>query len=296
MGAHEHHLLVTIHHIIADEWSLDLLCHELGILYTAYVSGGTPALSELPIQYADYAQEQEAWLQSERSQQGFSYWVEQLTNAPITTTIPADRPRPPVQTSRGATQSVVIPRSLADGLIRLSQQAGATLFMTALAAFFALLHRYTSQEDLVVGCPIAGRTRTEYEGLIGVFINTLILRADLSKNPTFWELIDRVRTVALDAYAHQDVPFERLVEVLQPHRDLSFNPMFQLMFVFLEYARRWSLEFAGLTVERCNEETATAKFDLTLYLEENADGLAVKAELTPTCSTPAPSAACSVTS
>lgn len=277
LGAQEHDLLITIHHIIADEWSLDLLCHELGILYSAYVSDATPALANLPMQYADYAQQQEEWLQSEGPRQALSYWVERLAGAPEAATIAADRPRPPVQSSRGATQSIVIPLSLADSLTRLGQQAGATPFMTLLAAFFVLLYRYTGQDDLVVGCPIAGRTRSEYEGLIGFFVNTLVLRADLSGNPTFRELLDRVRTEALGAYTHQDVPFERLVEVLQPDRDLSYNPLFQLMLVYLNTPDvDW--EFAGLTVERHAEETATAKLDLTLYMEKGADGLLVKAE------------------
>lgn len=277
LGAQEHRLLVTIHHIISDEWSLDLLCHELAALYTAYVSGRPAALPDLPMQYADYARRQEEWLQGESAQRELSYWVERLADAPVTATIPTDRPRPPVQTTGGATQGLVIPRSLADSLIRLGQQEGATLYMTVLAAFFALLHRYTGQDDLVVGSPVAGRTRTEYEGLIGFFVNTLVLRADLSGNPTFRELLARVRAVALDAYAHQDVPFDRLVEALKPDRDLSYNPLFQIMFVFLNTPDS-SKDFAGLTVETHAEETATAKVDLSLYLVEKADGLLIKAE------------------
>ncbi|MGH2389234.1 MAG: condensation domain-containing protein, partial [Chloroflexota bacterium] len=277
LGTHEHHLLITIHHIISDEWSLDLLCHELGALYSAYVSDRTPNLPDLPVQYADYARQEEDRHQSGMSESGLSYWVTQLADAPLTATIPTDRPRLPVQTSRGAMESVAIPRDLVDSLTRLSRQEGATTVMTILAAFFALLHRYTGQDDLVVGCPIAGRERTEYEGLIGFFINTLVLRADVSGNPPFRELLNRVRTAALDAYTHQDVPFERLVEVLRPERDLSYNPMFQLMLVFLN-TPDVEMEFAGLTVERHAEETATAKFDLTMYLTQTAESLLVTAE------------------
>jgi amino acid adenylation domain-containing protein len=277
LGAHNHHLLITIHHIIADEWSIDLLGHELGVLYSADVSGTTPELSDLPLQYADFARQQEERQRSELSGPDLSYWFARLADAPVTLTIPTDRPRPPAPTSRGATESVVIPSGLVESLTQLSRQEGATIFMTVLAAFYVLLFRYTGEDDLVVGCPIAGRARTEYEGLIGFFINTLVLRADLSGNPTFREFLKRILTLALDAYTHQEMPLERLVEVLRPHRDPSYNPMFQLMLVFLN-TPEVTMEFAGLTVEFHAEDTATAKFDLTLYLARGADGLVATAE------------------
>jgi amino acid adenylation domain-containing protein len=277
LGDLEHLLLITIHHIISDEWSLDLLCHELARFYTADVSNRPATLPDLSVQYADYAQQQEEWLLGTTSQKSVSYWIEQLAGAPVTVTIPSDRPRLPVQTSRGAAQSVDLSSGFVESLRRLGQRQGATLYMTTLAAFFSLLYRYTGQDDLVVGSPVAGRTRTEYEGLIGFFVNTLILRADLTGNPTFRDLLDRIRSVTLDAYTHQDVPFDRLVEVLKPDRDLSYSPMFQVMFVFLN-TPDVSTEFADLTVQARAEETGSSKFDLTMYLEENTNGLLIKAE------------------
>src|SRR5687768_12098862 len=228
----DHLLLFTMHHIVSDAWSMGILWRELGTLYEQYSTGRKAALPRLPIQYADFAQWQRGYLTGDVMEQHLKYWREQLANAPGVVELPADRPRPAVQSFRGAMESWALPPALAEGLKNLSQRTGVTLFMTLLTAFKILLYRYTSRPDLVVGTPIANRTRTEVEGLIGLFVNTLVLRTDLSGDPSFLEALNRVREVTLGAYAHQDLPFERLVEEQQPERNLSHNPLFQLMFVF----------------------------------------------------------------
>ena len=231
LGGQEHLLLVTIHHIVADEWSMGVFMRELATLYRAQVQDTPAVLPQLPIQYADYTLWQREWLQGTALEAQLAYWREQLAGAPAVLELPSDRPRPPVQSVRGATQRFVLPRALSQALRQLSRQEGATLFMTLLAAFQVLLARYTGQDDIVVGSPIAGRTHTELEDLIGFFVNTLVLRTNLAGDPTFRELLGRVRAVTLEAYAHQDVPFERLVEELQPQRDLSRAPLVQVLFV-----------------------------------------------------------------
>src|SRR5262245_14779273 len=227
----DHILLLVTHHIASDAWSSDILWKELATLYQAFTAGQTSPLRPLPIQYADYAVWQRHWLHGEALETQLAYWKQQLTSGP-TLQLPPDRPRPPVHSSRGALQSVALAQELSEGLKALRRKEGVTLFMALLAAFQTLLHRYTGQDDIAVGSPIAGRTRIELEGLIGFFVNTLVLRTDFSGNPTFRELLSRVREVALGAYAHQDVPFEKLVEELQPERTLSRSPLFQVMFAF----------------------------------------------------------------
>jgi amino acid adenylation domain-containing protein len=268
----EHVLAVTMHHIISDAWSINVLIHELGLLYEAYCSGSAPRLAELPLQYADYAVWQRQWLEGEVYEQQLAYWRAQLAGAPPILEIPTDRPRPMVRSHRGASQSLDVDAATLERLKSLSRDYGVTLFMTAVAAFQALLSRWSGQEDIVVGTPVANRTRSETEGLIGFFLNTLVLRTDLSGNPSFAELLKRMREVALEAYTQQDLPFERLVEELQPERDLGSHPLFQVMIV-LQKASPHSPEFSDLTLTFLPGEIVTAKFDLTLFLSETSDGL-----------------------
>lgn len=271
MDDQEHMLLLAMHHIISDGWSRGVLFRELSILYEAFFTGGSSPLPEPAIQYADFAVWQRQWLQGEILESQLSYWRQQFDGAPLVLELPTDRPRPPIQTAEGARQSLVLPKRLAESLLALSHQQHVTLFMTLLAAFKTLLYRYTGQEDILVGTPVANRNRVELEGLIGLFANTLVLRTTLSGNPTFRELLGRVRDVALGAYAHQDLPFEKLVEELQPQRSLARHPLFQVMFV-LQNAPRRGFNLAGLTLTPFEIDRETAMFDLSLLLTEEAEG------------------------
>jgi len=273
----DHLLVLTIHHIVVDGWSMGVLIRELLVLYPAFAAGEPPSLSELAIQYADFAIWERQRLQGPRLEKLLSYWKQQLSGLPVLLQLPTDHPRPAVETLRGAAQSFVLPKELSDALITLSRREDSTLFMTLLAAFQTLLHRYTSQTDILVGTPVANRTRPEIEPLIGFFVNTLVLRADLSGDPTFRELLGRGREVALQAYAHQDLPFEKLVEELQPKRDLSRNPLFQVMFV-LQNTPMPKLELEKLRASFVEVETGTAKFDLTLSMQQTEQGLKGKME------------------
>jgi len=270
-GAQGYVLLLSIHHIIADEWSMGVLLGDLAALYNAAVAGVPAPLPELPIQYADYAQWQREALEGEALEEQRAYWRRQLAGTPDALELPTDRPRPPQQSFEGITYGFEVPASIEAGLRRLGRQERATLFMTLLAAFQALLHRYTGRDDIVVGSPVAGRTQPELEGLIGLFINMLVLRGDLAGDPTFRELLGRARGMALDAYDHQDVPFEHLVEELRPARDPSRNPLFQVMFV-LQNAPTAAVELAGAPLQQEWADTGTAKVDLTLYVVETEDG------------------------
>lgn len=272
LGQQEHVVLLTMHHITSDGWSVGVLIHELGALYQAFSAGRPSLLPELPIQYADFAAWQRQWLQGEVLHGQLAYWKQQLAEAPEVLDLPCDRPRPTIQTFRGATQTLRLEPALTEALEALGQRHGATLFMTLLAAFEVLLYRYTGQEDLVVGTPIANRTRQETEGLIGFFVNTLALRADLSANPGFTQFLARVRATCLEAYAHQDLPFEKLVEELRPERDLSREPLFQVMFA-VQNGTRPAPMLPALTLEPLPVETGTAKFDLTLLTEHTGDSL-----------------------
>ena len=267
----EHILLVVMHHIVSDGWSMGILVREIATLYGAFANGRPSPLPDLTIQYADFAHWQRGWLQGEVLAEQLAYWKQQLTGAPVLQ-LPTDHPRPPVQTYNGATAWFQLPSDLTAGLMALSQREEATLFMTLLAAFQVLLQRYSGQTDIVVGSPIANRTRSEIEGLIGFFVNSLALRTDVSGDPSFRELLARVREVCLGAYAHQDLPFEYLVEELQPARDLSRQPIFQVAFA-LQNAPLGALELQGLTLSPYEADSGTAKFDLTLFGFETADGL-----------------------
>ncbi|HOR01271.1 MAG TPA: amino acid adenylation domain-containing protein [Anaerolineae bacterium] len=273
LGPEEHVALLTLHHIVADGWSMGVLVGELAVLYQAFVAGEPSSLPELGVQYADYARWQRAWLRGEALERQLAYWKRQLAGSPPLLELPIDHPRPAVQSSRGATHAFTLERDLAEQLTALSRREGVTLFMTLLASFQALLARYTGQEDICIGTPIANRRRPELEGLIGFFVNTLVLRTDLSGDPTFRELLKRVRQVALDAYAHQDLPFEQLVEAVQPERDLSHTPLFQAMLV-LNNAPLQPAHLSGLAIEPLPVESGIARFDLTLQLNEAAEGLA----------------------
>ena len=260
----EHLLLIALHHIIFDEWSSGVLIRELGELYTAFVEHKSAVLTELPIQYADFAHWQREWLQGEVLNAQLRYWKQQLKDVPMLT-LPGAGSRPIVQSYRGASQLLELPQRLLDALESLSQQAGVTLFMTLLATFQTLMHRYTGQEDIAIGSPIANRQRSELEGLIGFLVNSLVLRTDLAGDPTFREVLNRVRDVTLAAYDHQDLPFEKLVEELQPVRSLGQNPLFQVVFA-LQNTPMEQLELPGLILSPIEFETKTTRFDLELYV------------------------------
>lgn len=272
----QHALFIAMHHIVSDGWSLGILVRELAVLYETFASGEIPLLPELPIQYADFVIWQREWLQGNVVEEQLDYWKQQLADLPVLD-LPTDRPRPAVQSFRGAACLCELPRWLSAALEELSRQEGATLFMTLLAAFQSLLYRYTGQPDVAVGSPIANRGQPELEGLIGFFVNTLVLRTDLSGDPSFRELLRRVREVCLKAYAHQDLPFEKLVEELQPERNLSHNPLFQVMFV-LQNTPMPMLELPGLTLSLAKVNTGTAKFDLTLSIINTEQKLRVSFE------------------
>ncbi|MBG1266528.1 non-ribosomal peptide synthetase, partial [Nostoc sp. WHI] len=223
-----HVLLVTMHHIISDAWSTEIFIREITTLYQAFTQGKPSPLEELTIQYADFAHWQRQYLSGQVLETQLNYWQKQLANSPPLLELPSDRTRPAVQSFAGSTEQFQLDKQLTIKLISLSHSSGTTLFMTLLAAFATLLARYSNQEDIVIGSPIANRNRREIEPLIGFFVNTLVLRSNLQGNPTFVELLSRVKQVAMDAYAHQDVPFEQLVEALQPERSLSHNPLFQV--------------------------------------------------------------------
>jgi amino acid adenylation domain-containing protein len=272
LGSAEHRLLISMHHIVSDGWSMGVFLRELCQLYGDIAAAGSPSLPPLPIQYADFAAWQRRWLQGEELESLLGYWRQRLAGAPEVLALPTDRPRPAVRSLRGANWSRLLPPDLRAGLKDLSRRCGATLFMTVLAAFKVLLSRYSGQLDILVGTDIAGRNRRELEGLIGFFVNHPVLRTDLSGNPTFAELLDRVRRVTLEAYAHQDLPFEKLVEELQPQRDLSRAPLFQILFVLqnvsLATLRTPDLAFTPLAVD-----SGRCKFDLILMMWELEDGL-----------------------
>ncbi|MDF5712715.1 MAG: condensation domain-containing protein, partial [Rhizonema sp. NSF051] len=267
----EHVLLLVMHHMVSDWWSMGVLVSELAAVYQATCNDLPIALPDLPIQYADFAVWQQQWLQEEVLTKQVKYWKEQLAGVPALLELPTDRPRPAIQTYEGAIEKFSLSKELSDAIAALSQKQGVTLFMTLLAAFQTLLYRYTNQTDICVGTPIANRNHGETEALIGLFANTLVLRTNLSGNLTFSDLLSQVRKMALGAYAHQDLPFEQLVEQLQPERSLSHTPLFQVMFTL--QAPLSELQFPGLKGNLLVAESSTAKFDLTLVLENTTTGL-----------------------
>ncbi|WP_435021130.1 amino acid adenylation domain-containing protein [Tundrisphaera sp. TA3] len=271
LDAAEHVACVTMHHIASDGWSIGVLIREIGAIYEATRLGEPSPLPEPGLQYGDYAAWQADWLRGEALQKLVDYWSGRLAGVPALE-LPTDRPRPAVLGDKGGQRTTSIPGELVAGLRALGRAEGATLYMTLLAAFQVLLHRYTGQHDIAVGSPIAGRTRSELEGLIGFFMNTLVLRGDLSGDPTFRAFLGRVRAEALGAYAHQDLPFEHLVGTLQPDRDPSRAPIFQAMLV-LQNAPMAVPSSPGLEIAVLDTNSGTAKYDLTLIAVETAEGL-----------------------
>lgn len=266
----DHVFLCTMHHIITDAWSVKIFATELESLYAAFSKSQLPSLPPLPIRYGDFAEWQLEWFHTGRVQQQLSYWKNKLEGSPALLDLPTDAPRPAEQTFEGAVQSAPISSDLIKGIKKAASHCQATAFMVELAAFKVLLYRYVKQSDVVVGIPVAGRNQVETEGLIGFFVNTLVLRDDLSGNPSFADVVAQVRETILGAFSNSDVPFEKIVEILQPERNLGFNPIFQVMFATLQAAVR-SHEFGGLTAYPYVVGAETSIFDLSLTLIEDID-------------------------
>ena len=277
MDDDEHRFMLTMHHIVSDGWSVGVLVGEVAALYGAHVQGLPSPLAPLAIQYADFAQWQRNWLRGPVLEAQRSYWRDYLSGAPTMLTLPTDRPRPPVQTYRGAVHDFQLPASVATGLQALCRKTGTTLFMSLAAAFNIMLSRYSGQDDICLGTPIANRHRTDIEPLIGFFVNTLVLRTRIDRSMRFSELLEGVRTDALAAYARQDLPFEYLVDALQPERQSSHSPLFQVMLV-VQNAPLGELDLPGLELEPMRADTASAKFDLTLGVGGEGDTLSASME------------------
>ena len=267
----EHLLVIALHHIISDGWSMRVLERELCVLYRAFAGGQASPLADLPVQYADFAHWQREWLQGDVLEEQLAFWRTQLEGASALE-LPIARRRPPIPTFEGAEQAVRIPRAQVEALHALGRSQGVTLFMTLFGAFQLLLHRYTGQVDIVIGTPIANRNRSKIEGLVGCFVNSLALRVDLSGDPTVRQLLQRVREVALGAYDHQDLPFEKLVEELQLEREMSQNPLFQAI-LSLQNEPGEEIQLPGLTVTGRDLGVTVTRLDLELHLREGAEGL-----------------------
>ncbi|MCK5522835.1 MAG: amino acid adenylation domain-containing protein [Thiomargarita sp.] len=272
LAADRHIFFIAMHHIISDGWSLGIFYKELAEYYNAFLLGKEPSLPNLPIQYPDFAVEQRKWFQGEIYEKQLEYWQRKLANLP-TLKFPTDHPRPVVQTFSGAGLWINIPEDITKSLEIFSRKSGATLFMVLLSAFFVLLSRYTGQKDISIGSPIANRNRSEIEGVIGFFVNTLALRADLSGNPTFKALVTQLREVTINAYAHQDFPFEKLVEELQPERSTSVNPLVQVVFA-LQSSPMELPELKELEVKLFDYQVKTTRFDLEFHFWRKREGLA----------------------
>ncbi|MFQ5796950.1 MAG: condensation domain-containing protein, partial [Candidatus Bipolaricaulia bacterium] len=265
LGEEDRVLLLTMHHIISDHWSFGVIGRELALAYNAFCNVLPVPTRPLPIQYADFAAWQSQWLRGEVLESQLSYWKKQLAGLQVLE-MPTDHPRPSVQTFHGAHLTLDLPRSLTEGLKKLSLQEGVTLYMTLLAAFKTLLHRYSGQQDIAIGSPIANRNRFAIEGIIGTFVNVLVLRTDLSGNPTFRDLLARVREVALGAYAHQEMPFEKLVEELQPERDMSRSPIVQVLFNLFNAPMR-EVNLFGLSWNPFEIDIGASQFDISLSID-----------------------------
>ncbi|HJP95187.1 MAG TPA: condensation domain-containing protein [Pyrinomonadaceae bacterium] len=263
----EHALLLSLHHIIADGWSIGILVREITVLYAAFAAGAPSPLTDLPIQYADFAVWQRQWLQGEVLQKQLDYWRRQFTDLPGELDLPTDFPRQPVQSFRGEREFISLSEKLSAQLKVLGQREGATLFMTLLATFQLLLHQYSGQDNILIGTNIANRNRGSIEKLIGFFVNNIVLRTNLSGNPTFRQLLARARDVTLGAYAHQDVPFEMLLEDIRPERKNHVSPLFQVMLV-LQNAPFPTVEVEGLKLSLLDSSSETSNFDLVLFMTE----------------------------
>ncbi|MFQ3633047.1 amino acid adenylation domain-containing protein, partial [Roseiflexus sp.] len=273
----EHVLALVMHHIIGDAWSSGILVREVTTAYKALTAGRMPVLPDLPVQYADYAVWQREWLQGEALEQRLAYWRTHLSGLPPLLDLPVDRPRPAVQTYNGAHTIITLSPALNHDVRALAQREGATLFMILLTAFATLLRRYSGQEEFAIGVPVAGRSHAEMEGVIGFFVNTLALRMNLTGHPSFREALQQVRATALDAYAHQDVPFEMVVDALQPERSMSHTPIFQVMMV-MQHARMPAIDLPDLTLSPIEYVGATSHFDLTLVAAEQGADLTIAFE------------------
>jgi hypothetical protein len=265
-------VLLTMHHIVSDGWSMEIFIRELVSIYTAFCEEQPSPLPELPLQYADFAVWQRQWLQGEVLEKQLSYWKQQLEGTLPVLQLPSDFPRSRVQSFRGDNQTFVIYKDLTQKIKAISQAEGVTLFVILLAVFKVLLYRYTGLEDIIVGSAVANRNRKEIEGLIGFFVNTLVLRSSLKGNPTFREFLQRVKKTTWEAYDHQDLPFEKLVEQLHPERDLSYNPLFQVKFR-LENAPQADFKLPGLSLTSLKQTNQTAKLDLSLDIYETSSEL-----------------------
>src|SRR6185503_19312059 len=275
LAEQDHVLLLTVHHIVSDAWSAPIFVRELGALYEAFRKGEPSPLPKLPIQYADYAVWQRNHLQGETLDRELDYWRAQLSEAPVLIDLPTDHPRPAVQSYRGATRSYFLDEEVVEALQKLSRQEGVTMFMLLLAAFKALLFRYTNQTQIVIGMPIAGRRKIDTEGLIGFFVNALALCTKVDGDGSFLQLLRRVKEVCLGAFAHQELPFEKLLEELQPERSSSYSPLFQVMMSY-QSKERLSVPLHGLELSKMELEIETAKFDLVLRAIERDRGLELR--------------------
>jgi amino acid adenylation domain-containing protein len=272
MSSDEHILLFNTHHIVSDGWSMSVLVREVAALYEAFVNGEAVPLPDLPVQYADFAHWQREWLQGEALESQLRYWTKQLTDLPAALELPADRPRPASQTFHGSGCAVVLPKTLTESVRDMSNREGCTMFMTLLAVFQIMLRGYSGSDDVAVGTDVANRNRGETEGLIGFFVNQLVMRTDLSGDPSFRDVLARVRETAIGAYAHQDLPFDKLVEAINPERDLSRTPLFQVK-LLLQNTPKEALSLPGLTVNRFDFESGIARFDLVMSFTDGPAGL-----------------------
>ncbi len=273
----EHIFIFTIHHIITDGWSVNVFVREMAVLYESYLEQRPASLPELTVQYADFAVWQRNWLRDEVFDRLRDYWQQQLKGAPARLELPTDKPRPAIQTYRGTSQFALLSPELTQSLRELSRREEATLYMTLLACLSTLLHYYTGQSDIVVGTDVANRNRSETESLIGFFVNELVMRTDLTGNPTFRELMGRVREVTLGAYAHQDMPFDRLVDALKIERSPAHHPLFQVSFVY-QNAPRTTVNAKSLTISTLPLEYTVAHFDLVLRVWESGQGMQLMLE------------------
>ena len=274
LGPQDHILFWTFHHIISDGWSVDIFTNELSILYASFVQGGSAKLQELPVDYADYALWQRHRMGEGEFERLLAYWRDQLSELPVLE-LPTDRPRPQTPNLEGAVRTLLLPETLCNDLRNLSSREGATMAMLLVAAFELLLGRLSGQDDMAVGLPIAGRGSLESERLIGLFVNTLVLRAKLDKDLTFRQLLAQVRKSSLEAYAHEEMPFEKLVEMLNPERVLNRHPLFEVLFNYLSISPR-ALDLPGLSIDYENREIFQAKFPMTLYVKEVPAGVMLK--------------------